>query len=313
MRAIVLTSICEPNQLHISELPKPAPAPGQVLIRVGYCALNPLDTHARGGRIKWGVPALPFTLGYEYAGRVEAVGEGVDAAWIGRRVSTFGCWGGCADYAVAPATALNPVPEALDGPTAAAFFTTTYTSWHLVHTAGHVQRGQTVVVHSAAGAVGVMLTQILKEAGARVIGLTSQREKAEWAKGYGVDDWIITGDEPYDAAVKRLTQGAGADLIIDGVQGPDAGRNLASLKPFGRVIYIGATGGLAPPVNISQLIGSSLGVQGFVIQHAMALTKGRWKLPISDPLSLEDVGKAHADFEGRKLVGRTVFQLGGDV
>jgi NADPH2:quinone reductase len=326
MRAVVLTTTCEPLDLRISEQPQPAPRAGEVLIRVSYCALNPLDTHARAGRIKWGVPPMPFTLGYEYAGRVEDVGEGVNRAWIGRRVSTFGCWGGCADYAVAPATALNPVPDALDGPTAAAFFTTTYTSWHLVHTAGRVTAGQTVVVHSAAGAVGVMLTQILKDAGAQVIGLTSRRDKAEWARGFGADHWVVTTEEPYDTAVKRLTGGAGADLIIDGVQGPDAGRNLACLKPFGRVIYIGATGGLAPPVNISQLIGGSLGVQGFVIQHAMALTggretplieaalaSGRWKLPVGEPLPLEAVGQAHADFEARKLVGRTVFRVAGDL
>ena len=152
-----------------------------------------------------GCPSTTVHTWLRVCGRVEAVGEGGDSAWIGRRVNTFGCWGGCADYAVAPATALNPVPEALDGPTAAAFFTTTCTSWHLVHTAGRVQRGQTVVVHSAAGAVGVMLTQILKEAGAHVIGLTSRREKAEWAKGYGADQWIVTSDEPYHGAVKRLT------------------------------------------------------------------------------------------------------------
>lgn len=269
---------------------------------------------------------MPFTLGYEYAGRVEVLGEGVDDSWLGRRVAVFGSWGGCAEYAVAPVAELRAVPDELDWPTASAYFTTSFTSWHLVHTAGQVKRGQVVVVHSAAGAVGVMTSQILRDAGAHVIGLVSSQTKAVWAKPYGVHDWIITSEQPFDVAVRALTAGRGADLIIDGVQGPEASKNLACLAPMGRVIYIGATGGPAAPVNIGQLIAGSIGVQGFVVQHAMALTQGseakeihhalisgRWKLPLNPPSELDEVGALHADFEARKLMGRTVIRVGGDV
>jgi NADPH2:quinone reductase len=193
MRAIVLAENCAPDALRITDVPRPDPAAGQVRIRVAYCALNPLDTHARAGRIKWGVPALPFTLGYEYAGRVYAVGEGVDAAWIGRRVAVFGCWGGCADYAVAPVAELREVPDGLDWAMACCFFTCAFTSWHLVHTAGQVRPGQVVVVHSAAGAVGLMTTQILKEAGAVVIGLVSTSARAEWARRFGAEEPAVPG------------------------------------------------------------------------------------------------------------------------
>jgi NADPH2:quinone reductase len=326
MRAIVLTEICPPEALRITEVPVPAVPADGALIRVAYCALNPLDTHARAGRIKWGVPAMPFTLGYEYAGRVEQVGADVDPSWVGRRVCVFGQWGGCADYAVAPARALNAVPEGLPWAAAAAFFTTTYTAWHLVHTAAAVQTGQVAVVHSAAGSVGVMLTQILKEAGARVIGLTSSQAKADWAARFGADDWVITSEQSFEAAVKTLTSGRGADVIFDGVQGSEAPKNLACLAPFGRVFYIGAMGGLAPHVNVSQLIAGSIGVHGFVIQHAMArtagaetplideaLVNGRWKLALNEPRPLEEAGSAHAQFEGRQTMGRTLLRVGGDL
>lgn len=325
MRAIVLAENCAPDALRITDVPRPDPAAGQVRIRVAYCALNPLDTHARAGRIKWGVPALPFTLGYEYAGRVDAVGEGVDAAWIGRRVAVFGCWGGCADYAVAPVAELREVPDGLDWAMACCFFTCAFTSWHLVHTAGQVRPGQVVVVHSAAGAVGLMTTQILKEAGAVVIGLVSTSARAEWARRFGANHLVATLEQPFEKAVRELTGGRGADLIIDGVQGPDAPKNLLCLAPFGRVIYIGATGGQAPPVPVGQLVGGSIGVQGFVVQHAMAVTRGseaagihaalvsgRWKLPINPPGELADVGRLHAAFEARQLLGKTVIRVGGD-
>jgi NADPH2:quinone reductase len=312
--------------LRITEVPVPEPPSGSVLVRVAYCALNPLDTHARAGRIKWGVPSMPFTLGYEYAGRVERVAEGVDPSWVGRRVSVFGQWGGCGEFAVAPVQALNIVPEGLPWPEAAAYFTTTYTAWHLVHTAAKVQRGQVAVVHSAAGSVGVMLAQILKEVGARVIGLTSSREKASWAARFGVDDWVITTEQSLEVAVKDLTGGRGADVIFDGVQGPEAAKNLLCLAPFGRVYYIGAMGGPAPQVNVSQLIASSIGVHGFVVQHAMAATAGsetplidealvsrRWVLALNRPRPLEAAGQAHAEFEARATTGRTLLEVGGDV
>lgn len=325
MKAVVLNENCEPSALKVSEQPVPSPQAGEVRVQVAYCALNPLDTHARAGRIKWGVPSMPFTLGYEYAGRVESVGDGVDKAWIGRRVSVFGCWGGCAEFAIAPVGELHVVPKNMEWPTACAYFTSTFTAWHLVHTAGRVRAGQTVVLHSAAGAVGVMISQMLRDIGTRVIGLVSSREKAEWARAFGVDDWVITTEKAFDDAVKEITGGRGADLIIDGVQGPDAPRNLACVAPFGRVIYIGATGGAAPPVNISQLIGGSISVEGFVVQHAMeitqgsetkdihkALSSGRWEVPINVRAGLDEVGDLHAKFESRQLMGRTVIRVAGD-
>ena len=327
MRAVVITENGPPESLKISDIAMPEPGEGQVKLQVAYCALNPLDTHARAGRIKWGVPDMPFTLGYEYSGRVDAVGPGADDSLIGKRFSVAGSWGGCGDYAIAAPSALVPIPDEFHWTLGTVYFTSTFTSWHMLHTMAHVQEGDIVVVHSAAGAVGVMTTQIAKEAGCTVIGLVGSQEKVVWAEQFGGDHLINErAEDDWPATVRELTGGAGADVIIDGNAGPDAQKNLACLAPLGQVIYIGAMAGQAPEVNISGLIGASAGVRGFIQYHAMAKTKGAefpeiiskldkkdWIFPLNPPIPLDQIGQAHDDFENRRTTGRTVFEIGGDI
>lgn len=327
MRAVVITENGPPESLKISDIPQPEPGEGQVRLQVAYCALNPLDTHARAGRIKWGVPDMPFTLGYEYSGRVESVGAGVDDSLIGKRFAVAGSWGGCADYAVAPAKSLVAIPDEFHWTLGTVYFTSTFTSWHMLHTMVRVQEGDVVVVHSAAGSVGVMTTQIAKDAGCTVIGLVGSQEKIEWAKQFGADHLINEREDgEWPAKVKELTGGHGADVVIDGNAGPDAPKNFACLAPLGQIIYIGAMAGQAPDVNISKLIAASAGVRGFVQYHAMAKTKGAefaeihgkldrkdWVYPLNPPLPLDQIGEAHADFENRRTTGRTLFEIGGDI
>src|SRR5210317_170393 len=114
MRSATVTKAGGPETISIQELPMPEPGEGQVRVQVAYAALNPLDNHARADRIKWMHPGFPFTPGFEYAGRVDAVGDGVDGDLVGTRVAVNGQWGGNADYALAPASALNAVPEGFD-------------------------------------------------------------------------------------------------------------------------------------------------------------------------------------------------------
>ncbi|MFL2771236.1 MAG: zinc-binding alcohol dehydrogenase family protein [Rhodospirillaceae bacterium] len=327
MRAVVITANGPPDSLQITDITKPEPVEGQVRLQVAYSALNPLDTHARAGRIKWGVPDMPFTLGYEYSGRVDAVGPDADEGLIGRRFSVAGSWGGCAEYAIAAPSSLVPIPDEFDWILGTVYFTSTFTSWHMLHTMAHVQEGDVVVIHSAAGAVGVMTTQIARDAGCIVIGLVGSQEKIKWAKQYGADYLINEREEEdWPAKVKELTGGAGADVVIDGNVGPDAPRNLNCLAPLGQVIYIGAMAGHGPDVNISGLIGASAGVRGFVQYHAMAKTKGSefpeiiskldkkdWIFPLNPALKLEQIAEAHDDFESRRTTGRTLFELGGDI
>jgi NADPH2:quinone reductase len=326
MRAILAERAGAPETLELVQRPVPTPGPGQVRIRVAYSALNPLDTHARADRIKWSHPGFPFVPGYEFCGLVDAVGDGVDAALVGQRVASAGEWGGNADYALATAARLVRIPASFDWRIGATFSTCAPTSWHLVHSAGRVRRGDVVVIHSAAGAVGALTTQIAKSAGALVIGLVGGADKVAYARQFGADHLIDYRADDWPARVRDLSGGRGADLIIDGNQGPDAPKNYQAIAPCGNVIYLGAMGGPAPEVPIGLLVGKSFSVSGFVQYFWQAKTKyaemaeivpklasGEWRIPIEQVLPLEQVPQAHADFEGRRLKGRTLIRVGGDL
>lgn len=326
MRAAIVEAACEPEQIAIRALDIPEPGPGQVRIRVAYAALNPLDTHARAYRIKWGHPGFPFTPGYEYAGLVDAVGEGVDSSLIGRRVASHAEWGGNAEYALATAVRLIPVPEVYDWPTAATFSTCVPTAWHLVHSAGRLQSGMTLLVHSAAGAVGSMVTQIAKDAGARVIGLAGGAKKLDYARQFGADHLIDYLSDTWTDEVKELTEGRGVDVIVDGNAGPASSRNYEVVAPLGNVIYIGAMAGQASEVNVSLLIGKSFSVTGFVQFFHQARTggsenaeiesklgSGAWRIAIERVFDLDEVPEAQRLFEQRQLIGRSLIRVGGDL
>jgi len=327
MRAVVIRENGGPETLKVSETPMPEPGEGQVRIKVAYCALNPLDTHSRAGRIKWGVPPMPFTSGYEYSGRIEKLGPGVDAGLMGKRVASAGTWGGTGEYSVAPAKSLVQIPDGINWQLGTVYYTSTLTAWHMLHTMARMNKGDVILIHSAAGAVGVMTAQIAKVAGGTVIGLVGSESKAAYAKGYGCDHVINEKDDAeWPKKVKDLTNGRGADIIIDGNAGPAAPKNFACLAPLGQIIYIGAMAGPAPDVNISMLIGGSQGVRGFVMYHAMAKTKGaefkeihdklisgQWRFPLNPARPLSDIAQAHDDFENRRTMGRTIFTIGGEV
>jgi NADPH2:quinone reductase len=326
MRAVMAEEPGGPETLALKAVPVPEPGPGQVRIRVAYSALNPLDTHARANRIKWGHPGFPFIPGYEYAGRVEKAGEGVDPELVGRRVAAMSEWGGNADFAIATASRLVPVPDSFDWKLAATFATCAPTSWHLVHSAGRLREGMTLLVHSAAGAVGSLTTQIAVEAGARVIGLAGGVDKVAYARQFGAEAVLDYSSGDWVGQVKELTDGRGVDVIIDGNAGPEAPRNYEAVAPLGNVIYLGAMAGQAPPVNISQLIGRSFSVTGFVqffhqarsggaenAEIIEALSSGRWRIPVERVFPLEDVPRAQALFEGRRLTGRSLIEAGGEV
>jgi NADPH2:quinone reductase len=315
-----------PEAVFIEEMPLPVPDRGQVRIRVAYSALNPLDLHARADRIKWQHPGFPFTPGFEYAGLVDAVGEGVEAELLGRRVAVNGCWGGNAEFALAPAMALNEVPSGFDWPTAATYSTCAYTAWLLVHSAGRVRAGQVVAIHSAAGAVGALTTQVAKSAGAEVIALAGGSPKLEYAQQFGADHLVDYNDEDWPARVMEITGDRGADLIIDGNAGPHAGRNFSAIAPLGQVVFMGATAGQAPDLNVSMIIGKSCSVSGFVQYFHQAasggaekaamhekLASGEWRIPIEKMFPLDQVAQAHSAWEGRELRGRSLIVSGGDI
>jgi NADPH2:quinone reductase len=326
LRAIIAEAPGAPEVLKLRDSPIPEPAAGQVRIRVAYADLNPLDTHARAKRIDWNAPTFPFTPGYEYSGLVEKVGEGVDASLLGKRVVSAGEWGGCAEYAVATAARVSEIPEGFSWQLGTVFQTCTYSAWHVLHTAGRLRAGDHVLLHSAAGGVAIMAAQIAKEAGATVYG-TCSPQKMEFARGFGFDHLFDAKAGNFADEIKALTGGRGADLIVDGVAGPDAVKNYDALAPLGQVIYIGAWAGSAPPVDVSrQLFGKSIAVRGFVVYAARAATKGaelpeihealrsgRWRVPITGVFPLEETATLHARFENRELFGKTLIEVGGEL
>jgi NADPH2:quinone reductase len=297
-----------------------------VQVKVAYAAMNPLDVMVRAGTFKFH-PPLPFVLGYQYSGRITEVGEGVDPARVGQRVSVSSQWGGYADYATAPAEAAAPIPDSFAWQLGTVAMGPSLTAWHLVHTAARVRPGDVVVVHAAAGAVGLMLVQIAKDAGARVVGLVGSAAKLAWAREFGADLLLdYRADPDWPQKVKAFSGGAGADFIFDGNQGPDTPKNFQALAPLGQAIFIGAMAGASPPVSVPMLIGTSQGVRGFVVNHGLNVTKGAefkeivpklasgfWKFPIMAPVPLEQVADLHRAVEARTLLGRGIISVGGDL
>jgi NADPH2:quinone reductase len=332
MRAVVAQQPGGPEVLELTEIAIPEPGPDEIRLRVAYASLNPLDTHTRARRVAYKASAFPYTPGFEFSGLVDAVGANVDPSLIGSRRTFLGAPGGCAEYALAPVgspyCAHFEIPDDLDWKLATVMPCAVYTPWHLIHTAARVRSGDTVLFHGAAGTVAVVGAQIAKHAGARVLGLCSSHEKAAFARLHGgVDEAIISTGSDWVAEVMRVTGGRGADLIVDGVAGENAPLNLEALAPLGQVIYIGAIGGTAPPVDVSsQLYAKSLGVRAFLVYVAMqetagverpaildALRSGRLKVPITGVWQLDQVAELHRRFENRELIGKQVIEIGGEL
>lgn len=326
MRQAIVDQAGGPDNIRIERTAIPEPGPGQLRIQVAYAALNPLDTHARALRVDWMHPGFPFVPGYEYAGRVEAVGDGVNQSRIGQRVACNGLWGGNADFAVVDSSRVIPVPEGFNWHTAATWSTCAYTAWLLIHSAGRVQRGQSVVIHSAAGAVGILCTQVALDAGAEVIALAGGAEKLAWIEQFGARHRLDYLDETWPERVNEITGGQGADLIIDGNAGANAVRNFECIAPLGQVIFMGATAGPAAPVDVSMLIGKSCSVAGFVQYFHQAVSNGRerkamdpklasghYTIPVGKVYTLEELPEAHRAWENRELRGRALIKLGGEI
>lgn len=326
MRAVVADAPGGPEVLSLRDVPIPEPGKGEVRLRVAYSGLNPMDTFGRRGVLSWMNLPWPFTPGIEFAGLVEKIGEGVDSALAGTRVHARNSWGGNADYAIVAAASVLPVADGLDWKTGSVYRGMTFTAWHCLHTAARIREGDVCVFHSAAGPVAIMLTQIAKDAGATVIGLVGGPSKITYAKPFGADHLLDYRSTDWAAEVQTLTNGRGADLIVDGNQGPDASKNYDAIAVSGKVLYIGATAGApAADVPTSALIGKSFFVGGFnlslmesnspeVDQSIIENVRNqRWKIPITEEVSLEEVPELHARFERREITGRVVVRVGGDL
>lgn len=326
MRAMVVDEPGPPHVLRLRQLPQPAPGPGQVRLRVAFVGMNPVDALVRRERLAWMPVTYPFTPGLEHTGVVDAVGPDVDAEWLGQRVLSRISFGGYADWSLAPVRGLLRVPEGMSLRDGCVYRGCSYTAWHALHRCARVQPGERVLVHSAAGAVGLMAMQIARDAGAEPIGLCGGPRKVDWVRGFGFETVIDYLQPDWPARVQAAGRGGRVDVILDGNGGPAAEHNPALVAPLGRIIYLGAMAGAnAPPVPVASLINGSYSVGGMTLRQVEvapgseadraiveAVRSGRWRLPTSEVVPLEAVAELHRRLEARALVGRAVIEVGGE-
>lgn len=246
MKAIQIHAYGDASQLGYEEVPLPAPKPGQVRVKVQATGLNFVEIYQRKGLYK---TELPYRPGAEFAGTVDALGEGVTSFKIGERVATARGSGGYGDFALAPADQLVSVPSEISLEQAAALMLQGMTAHYLTRSTYTLKSGDTALVHAAAGGVGQLLVQIAKKFGARVLGTTSSIEKAEIAREAGADEVILYTQEDFETAVQRLTKGNGVEVIYDGVGKKTFAKGLNCLAPRGMMVLYGQASGPVDPFD----------------------------------------------------------------
>lgn len=237
MRQVWITKAGAPEVLQVKEAPDPVPAAGQMRIRVEAAGVNFADIMGRLGLYP-DLPGIPVVVGYEVGGRVDAVGSGVDGAWVGRDVFAMTRFGGYSDVVCVPENQVFARPPGMTAEQGAAIPVNYFTAWQLVVVMGGLRAGETMLVHSAGGGVGIAATQIAKHIGARVIG-TASKGKHEFLRGLGVDLLIDYRTEDFEKRTMQLTDGAGVELILDAVGGESFAKGFRILAPTGRLGMFG--------------------------------------------------------------------------
>jgi NADPH2:quinone reductase len=318
MRAIQVDHQGGPEVLAVTELPDPVPGPGQVLVRLAAIGVNFVEVNQRSGAYPRPVPFVP---GSEGAGQVVAVGDGVDPALVGTRVASTSLAGSYAELALAPADRVVPVPDAVPDDVAGGALLQGMTAHYLVSDSYPVQPGDAVLVHAAAGGVGLLITQLATALGARVIGTVSTPEKAATARAAGAAGTL--GYEGFAAAVRELTGGSGVPAVYDGVGRTTFDESLASLRRRGILVLYGQSSGPVPPFDLSRLqSGGSLAVTRptmgdfIVTPEALAaragavldrIVAGALTIRIGGRYPLAGAAQAHEDLAARRTTGKLVL------
>ncbi|MGI4810961.1 MAG: quinone oxidoreductase family protein, partial [Janthinobacterium lividum] len=310
-----------PEVLQWDTVPTPEPGPAEILVHHTAVGLNYIDVYFRTGLYK--VPTLPAIIGMEGAGTVRAIGADVTSLAVGDRVAyATGPIGAYATDRVIAADRVVKLPDAIDDQTAAAMMLQGMTAQYLVRRTHRVQPGETVVVHAAAGGVGLILCQWIKHLGATVIGVVSTAEKAELAREHGAAH-VVIGHENLPAEVKRITGGAMVPVVYDSVGKDTWTTSLDSLAPLGLMVSYGNASGPVPPVEIG-----TLGAKGslFLTRPSLAtytaktadlqasahdlfdvVSSGAVKIRVNQTFPLADARLAHEALEARKTTGSTVL------
>jgi NADPH:quinone reductase-like Zn-dependent oxidoreductase len=237
MRQVWITKAGPPEVLQVKEAPDPVPKSGEVRVRVEAAGVNFADIMGRMGLYP-DLPGIPVVVGYEVGGRVDAVGDGVDRGWIGRDVFAMTRFGGYSDVVTVPENQVFARPAGMSAAAGAAIPVNYFTAYMLVVVMGGLRRGETMLVHSAGGGVGIAATQLAKNIGATVIG-TASKGKHEFLRGLGVDHLIDYTKEDFEQRVREITEGRGVELILDAVGGDSFKKGYRSLAPTGRLGMFG--------------------------------------------------------------------------
>lgn len=239
MRQILFPKAGPPEVMQLVDAPDPEPGAGEVRVRVAAAGINFADISARMGMYQ-DAPPFPFVVGYEASGTVDAVGAEVKDLAVGDRVTAMTRFGGYSDTLVVPALQAVKLPDGLDTVAAAGLPVTYLTAWLMLMHLGHVGEGDTVLVHSAGGGVGLSALQICKWRGAKVIGTASQG-KHERLREMGLDHAIDYRNQDFEAEVKRITDGRGVDIALDPVGGESFSKSYRCLTDFGRLFLFGVS------------------------------------------------------------------------
>ncbi|EMY35968.1 quinone oxidoreductase Qor [Arthrobacter crystallopoietes BAB-32] len=317
-KAIVAAVPGGPEVLKLQDVDKPEPGPGQLLVKMAAAGVNFIETYERSGVYK--VP-FPYTPGSEGAGTVEAMGDGA-AGWApGDRVAFCEAARTYAEYALVDAAKALAVPDGISDETAAAIPLQGLTAHYLVNSSFKAVAGQTILTHAGAGGVGLILTQLLKAKGVRVITTVSSDEKAELAKAAGADE--VLRYDGFPDKVRELTGGTGVDAVYDGVGKDTFDGSLASLRTRGTMVLFGGASGQVPPFDLQRLnAGGSLFVTRPKLKdHLLNAEERRWRageifaavqegkldIKIGATYPLADAARAHEDLQGRNTTGKVLL------
>lgn len=321
MHAIRVTKSGGPKVMVFEERPDPTPGKGQLLVETEAIGVNFIDLYRREGRYPQPDPGVP---GEEGAGKIIAVGDGVREYKVGDRIAWTTVMGSYAEKVLVPAEKAIHVPENMDMQTAAAALVIGMTAHYLVHDSYKVKKGDTLLVHAAAGGVGSILVRMIKAMGGRVIGTVSSAEKEKLARENGADE-VIRYDqvEDWPAEVRRLTDGIGVDAVYDGVAAATYKGSIASLRVRGTIVLFGGASGAVPPFDIMELAwAGSLTLTRPYLEHFRAtreeflwrandvfkgILNNEFGVTIGGTYPLSKAAEAHRDLGSRKAMGKLLL------
>ncbi|HEX6820770.1 MAG TPA: quinone oxidoreductase [Candidatus Sulfotelmatobacter sp.] len=320
MKAIQVKQPGGHEALELIDVPLPEPKANEAVVKLVASGVNFIDVYQREGRYK--VP-LPFVLGQEGAGVVTAVGSNVTSVKAGDRVAWTGVLGGYAQYASVPADRLVPIPERVTDQQAAAAMLQGMTAHYLCHDTYPLKRGETALVHAAAGGVGLLLVQMAHHIGAHVLATVSTEEKAKLAREAGADEIILYTKSDFEAETRRLTNGLGVHVVYDSVGKTTFEKGLNVLRPRGMMVLFGGSSGAVPPFDLIALSqkGSLYVTRPTLVNYIASreelisrsgavfamISSGKLNLRIAHTYPLSEAQHAHRDLEGRKTTGKLLL------